>query len=113
MDLTSDLSHLVSPLVVAPHVLGYCWELKSSETQCFLFVSTSQTLALLSSHAVSSLFKCRHGGGSFFFVVFYLFFVCRVGVRWEGDNLQDSVLSFHHVSPGNWTQVLRLAASTH
>lgn len=42
--------------------------------------------------------RCVHAGAC----------VChRVNVRWE-DNFQASLLSFHSMSPGDWTRVIRL-----
>lgn len=29
------------------------------------------------------------------------------------DNLQESVLSFHHVGPGAWTHIIRFGSFTH
>lgn len=37
--------------------------------------------------------------------------VCTMVYMWKSeDNFQESVLTFHHVGPGDWTDVDRLGA---
>lgn len=50
----------------------------------------------------------------FYFILLYLLYVCYVGTwttahaRKKEGNFQKSVLSFNHVDPRDWTQIVRL-----
>lgn len=69
-------------------------------------------------------FICDKGSwGTVIFSVFFFFFKIKCILFWGGryawatlhdwgseDNLQDSIFSFHHVYPRDWTQNIRLCS---